>query len=752
MNRKLIPYLTAFVVFLIAATCVATDFFEEFEANYKVLDQDLLNNMGEVAAVSNFVYQKDVSTFTLKEGTIHLLRYVHGRPTTAIFIGQGHASITIPSHTERQGLLKVAGDSTVDEDFEILFVRMADDFDLKLKEQFTFEQQQLDWKMFQPAKQAQGELFFKSNIHHPRDNYFQLLRSLYKRAQDGYFWADFNRWVFSYDPNRPECIEVAYEYQGGDILATVGAKFQQQENKVYDDLAMSNIPYATTIVSKTGDLYLSGTDGRRIDMASTTVKMAINADSLRFLSMYLQFNLNLDSVLYKEKRLNFIRRKTFEFFGLILPEYVYQGDTIELNCFYHGTNFDHFMPYVDNPAPCLHNLTFTVPKGYNYYMPGMSKSEKINGKQIRFTSSSPALYSKFFFHAYAGGIEDTIPVVSDIGMTLNFLSAKHIKKRQQCYITHEKYRQSITDAFNYFSATFGPPPNTFVEYIIPEGFQSMPGMIKSPQLACVTEGGWAALGGYDFISGNAVARQWFGSTMRPATNREKWTTEALPEYMCLMFLQSHIKGGTYYTNIYARRDSLYTAQGLGRDLPLVIGDRVNTFTDEDSQDDYLETIRANKGIWMLHMLRFLMYDLETGSEVPFIKFLQRLFLLVNNKTYTNADIVALAEKYYGEKLDWLFDHWLYGVDFPTFKVTYSIEQRDGKFYMPIDVTTENVEVNYSQPVILRVKHGDGSSTFKRETISGTGTHLELGPYDIKPEKLVFNEFFSVLSRDDVTRK
>lgn len=752
MNNKLIPFLTVSIMLLIAATCGGADFFEKFENNYKVLDQDLLNNTGEIATINNFVYEKDVATFTLKEGTIHLLRYVNDRPTTAIFIGKGHASIVIPSHTERQSLLKVAGDSVVEEDFKILFIRMADDLDLKLKEQFTFKQQKLDWKMFQPAKEAQGEIFFKPKIYHPRDNYFQLLRSLYERAPDGYFWADFNRWVFSYDPNRPEQVEVCYEYQGGDVKASVGARFQRQVNNVYDDLSMSDIPYATTMISKNGDIHLSGTDGRRLDIAATTVKMTVNTDSLRFLSLYLQFRLKLDSVFYEEEQINFIRRKTFEFAGLILPEYAYRGDTIELKCYYHGTHFDYFIPHIDNPAPCPYDLTFTVPEGYNYYVPGKSKPQKTNGNSVTFNSSSPTPYSKFFFHSYPGGIEDTIPLISDIGITLNFLQAGNIKKKQDCYIPHEEYQQSITDAFNYFSATFGPPPSTFVEYIIPEGLQSMPGMIKSPQLACVSEGGWVPLGGYDLIAGNAVALQWFGSTMRPATDREQWTVDALPAYICMMFLQSHIKGGIYYTNIYARRDSLYSAQELGRDLPLAAGVRVNTFTDEDSETDYLKTIRSNKGIWLLHMLRFLMYDLETGSEVPFFKFMRRLCLVVNNKTYTNADIVELAEKYYGKPLDWFFDHWLYGVDFPTFDVTYSVEKRDGKFYIPIDITTKNVEASFTMPVVMRIKHGDGSSTFKREKITGGNTHLEFGPYDIKPEELVFNELYSALSRDKVKKK
>jgi hypothetical protein len=72
-----------------------SDAFKKFRSDYATLDQDLLNNDCEVAAVSNFVYRKDVATFTFTEGTMYLLRYVDDRPTTAIFIGKGNAKIDI---------------------------------------------------------------------------------------------------------------------------------------------------------------------------------------------------------------------------------------------------------------------------------------------------------------------------------------------------------------------------------------------------------------------------------------------------------------------------------------------------------------------------------------------------------------------------------------------------------------------------------------------------------------------------------
>ena len=91
--------------------------FKKFNGHYKQLNIDLLNTACEVIEVENFVYSKDLATFTFEKGTFYLLRYVNGRPTTAIFSGQGSASISIPSDVERNSLRSIARASVLNESF-----------------------------------------------------------------------------------------------------------------------------------------------------------------------------------------------------------------------------------------------------------------------------------------------------------------------------------------------------------------------------------------------------------------------------------------------------------------------------------------------------------------------------------------------------------------------------------------------------------------------------------------------------------
>jgi len=739
MKARSLVLVTVLVAVLVGAAMGESEFLKKFKRDYAALDMDLLNNMGEQARIKNFVYHKDIATFTFKEGKIHLLRYVDGRPTTAIFVGKGNVKIEIPSHVERQALEGITKDSVVDEDFEVAFIRMADDFDLKLKEKFTFEPEELKWKMFTISKQAHGEQFFKPIILHTFDNYFQLLRSLYERSSDGYFWIDFNRYVFSFDPNRPEQVAIDYELGLSDLVAAPGAAFQRKEIGIYDDHQMSDIPYPTTIIDKRGAIEMGGIDGFALDNAEVTVKLVLNADSLRFVSLFLPAILKEDSIYFNGQAVEYHRRKDFKHIGIILPEYHCRGDTLLFTLWYKGKKFERCLPYVENPQVCPHSFTFTVPKGFNYYTSGMSAVERLDNKRDRFTVSSSNQYNDFYFHVYASDI-DTIPMQSDAGIILNFLKMQHISKRLvTCFVPDETFRTSIVDAFNYMTTYLGSPPNTFVEYIVPERTVSMPGLIMTPQTSCATETPMEAVGGFDVVAGDAVARQWFGTLLRPASDRETWIADALPQYLSLMFLH-HKQGATYQANLISRRDSIYTEVERKRDMPLASGSRASS------------RIRVNKGVWLLHMLRFLMYDLDQGTEQHFLRFLQEFAMTCRTSKSTNKDFMDIAEKHYGQPLDWFFRQWLYGRNLPQFKVEYKINGKGDEYFIDVKVETKGVGADFTTPVAMRVVDSGNKQTYLRETVSGAHTEFTLGPFADKPKELVFNEFYSVLSKDKVKKK
>jgi len=710
-------------------------FFKEFKDAYKEMGSSLSSKPpARVATISNFVYEKDLATFTFKEGKMYLLREIDGRPTTAIFLGEGHARMTIPNHTERKSLEYVSAKSEVDEAFEVAFVNFSDDFDLKLEEQFQFEEGTLNWKDFN--KSQQGEFFFKPVVMHTYDNYFQLLRSHFERADDGFFYIDFGRYVFSFDPNRPEETIVAYEHEGGDQEATEGAVLQRKENNVYEDYALSNVPYPTTILHRNANFNMAGLDGKNISLADVTLTLQINDDSLRFVSIFLNHNLKLDSAEYNDQKCHFWRRGSFTFGGIILPEYRYKGDTIDVRLFYHGKDYDTPLPFVEDPTPAQQTLTLDVPRGFDYAMPAVEVMESPVGKGDRFVSQPAEPYRIFQFQPYAAGY-DTLETVSEVGITLSFLKAGHIDKAHyKDFVPDETYRPAVTDAFNYLTGRLGVPTGTFEIFIYPEGNKSLPGLMCVPQVLQLVDG----TGSIHMVAANAAARQWFGALMRPKTDREFWLLDAVPDYMSLMFISQALEPGIFFGELGVRRNHIYNVISNDEDRPLAGGRRVWTAD------------RAAKGSWLIHMLRFMMHDLETGSDRTFFRFLNELKILTNSRLFSNEDIIRTAEKYYGESLDWFAHQWIYGRNIPEFRVDWKVDERSDGHYVVADVVASKVGNEFKAPVVVRVNSEGGQSVLERVMIEGNEDSLELGPYDFEPEGIIFNEFWSVLSKDKVNKK
>jgi Peptidase family M1 domain/Carboxypeptidase regulatory-like domain len=73
----------------------------------------------------NFTLPMDVGTFELKSGTITLLGMVNRYETGAIFIGQGHFTLTPPTHIDKDDLKRRSGSEIAEEDFSEAVFRFS---------------------------------------------------------------------------------------------------------------------------------------------------------------------------------------------------------------------------------------------------------------------------------------------------------------------------------------------------------------------------------------------------------------------------------------------------------------------------------------------------------------------------------------------------------------------------------------------------------------------------------------------------
>ena len=736
MNRyRLTPVIILLLLFATSAFAQA-DFFKQFEDNYDLVDEDLYNYVGEEAEIKDFVYHKDLATITFKSGSIYFLRYINDRPTTAMFIGKGNFSMSVPSRVERIDLDWCTGDSTINQDFDFCFIRMADDFDKQIRDKFTLAEHKIGWKEYNQYKQMQGEYFFRPVVQHEYDNYFQLLRSAYDRSSDGYFWIDFNRYVFNYDPNRPEQVIVSYEHEGGSFTTTDCVMLQRKERNIYADTALSDVAYPTTILSRQGDIALNGLDGGHVDSAAVTMNVRINTDSTRFISAFLHYNFDVDSVYADGQPAGFHRRGDFTFMGIILPRYYHKDDSVAVKIWYHGKDYNVLLPFVSNPQTSQVGLSLTIPKDFNYLAPNQTEATPAEGRFKKINIEPEGDYRHFYVQAVSGSF-DTLTETSASGIPVHYIKSKEFRKgRYECFVPDDMYQTRVMEAFDFMTGRLGPPPLTAEIFVYPDSNLTMPELVEVKQIFCFDQG----TGDFRQQAGYQTSRQWFGSLMRPRSDREAWLSNAVPDYFSLMYVQAAGGPAEFYSQLLMRRNAVLIKVEKGDDLPLCVGLRCDA------------TMRTVKGAWLMHMLRFLMFDLDKQSDLTFLKFVREFGYNCNNQTYTNADFIHLAEKYYGAPLDWFFKHWLYNRNVPEFEGKYEFVKRDDGYYVVGDIKTKGVAEDFTMPVIMNVTSVDGKSTFFREPIDAPSDHFELGPIASEPKDFKFNEFFSVLSKDNVKKK
>ena len=736
MNRYRLTIVIISIFLSVSSAFAQADFFKQFENSYGLVDEDLYNYFGEQAEVKDFVYHKDLATITFTSGKIYLLRYINDRPTTAMFIGEGNFTMSVPSQVERVDLDWCTGDSTVNQDFDFCFIHIADDFDTQLRDKFTVSEYKIGWREYNRYKQEQAEHFFRPVVQHEYDNFFELLRSVYNRAPDGYFWMHFNRYVFNYDPNRPEQVILSYEHEGGAFTTTDCVMLQKKERNIYADTALSDVVYPTTLLSRRGDIALNGLDGGHVDSAAVDLQVRIDTDSTRFLSTFLHYNFDVDSVYADGQPAGFHRRGDFTFMGVILPRYYQKGDTVDLRIWYHGKNFNVLLPFVSNPKPSQVSLSLIIPKNFNYLAPNQTEATPAEGRFEKLSIEPGGDYRHFYIQALPGGF-DTLTETSASGMPVHFIKSKEFRKgRYDCFVPDDMYQTRVMEAFNFMTGRLGPPPRAAEIFVYPDSNLTMPELIEVKQIFCFDQG----TGDFRQQAGYQSSRQWFGSLMQPRSDREAWLANALPDYISLMYVQVGGGASEFYSQLLMRRNTILVEAEKNDDLPLGLGLRCSP------------TMRTVKGAWLMHMLRFMMFDLDKQSDITFLKFVREFGYTCNNQEFTNTDFIHLAEKYYGQPLDWFFRHWLYNRNIPKFEGKYQFEKRDDGYYVVGDIQTKDVAEDFTMPVIMHVTTTDGQSTFFRERIDAPSDHFELGPIATEPKDFVFNEFFSVLSKDNVKKK
>jgi hypothetical protein len=257
--------------------------------------------------------------------------------------------------------------------------------------------------------------------------------------------------------------------------------------------------------------------------------------------------------------------------------------------------------------------------------------------------------------------------------------------------------------------------------------QSWPGLVYLPITYFLDSTALHALGfddprGYFTIVGpHEIAHQWWGHTVGFNSYRDQWISEGFAEMSASIFIQfiQSQKNLDPYHKFWAderwllnREDNQHRkAYQVG---PVTLGYRL---INGKSGGSVPRELIYPKGGYILQMVRYMLRNERSNDpDVNFKRMMHDFVKTYTNKIASTEDFKAVLEKYMtpemdlggNRKMDWFFDEYVYGTDYPKYKFEHSFKtDGNGDAVVHFKLTQSNVSDNFRMLVPLYLVMNDG---------------------------------------------
>lgn len=230
------------------------------------------------------------------------------------------------------------------------------------------------------------------------------------------------------------------------------------------------------------------------------------------------------------------------------------------------------------------------------------------------------------------------------------------------------------------------------------------------------------------IISHELAHQWFGNKITCYDWREIWLNEGFATYAEGLYFESIGDSNSFKEFIGFKMNDARFAQG-----PVYVSDISDYGKIFDVPRSY------SKGAMILHMLRQIVGDssffkiIKTYAENPNLAY----------STAKTGDFQTVAESIFGSSLDYFFQQWIYGENFPVYNIRWEFYSSDNDFYeITVDLhQRENTNpVFFTTPVQLKISteikdtlitvlNNQLNQTFKFK-LEGKPLNLEFDPQNV----------------------
>jgi hypothetical protein len=248
---------------------------------------------------------------------------------------------------------------------------------------------------------------------------------------------------------------------------------------------------------------------------------------------------------------------------------------------------------------------------------------------------------------------------------------------------------------------------------------------------------------YETVAAHEVAHQWFGHLVGGETYHDQWMEEGFAEYAAALYLFWTEGEEGLLRFMRNRRDLIVGDVGGGLRLtdvgPIWLGRRLDTIENPGNH-----RLIYDKGAFVLHMLRMMLYDHRAGSDDRFIAMMHDYTSRHSNRNVTTADFRAVVEQHFRTDMGWFFDQWVYGTAVPSYTWSHVVTPTpDDNYLLTIELTQRDVPDDFRVLFPFRIDFPNGFNVVTLD-ITGGRTIRRRFKLPALPERIEANPGAAVL--------
>jgi tetratricopeptide (TPR) repeat protein len=294
--------------------------------------------------------------------------------------------------------------------------------------------------------------------------------------------------------------------------------------------------------------------------------------------------------------------------------------------------------------------------------------------------------------------------------------------------THQAFAPTYTTTavqeFTYYITLHGTPLSQKLNVVELPG-DTVP-YAWAPEIAGLASPSITEKTNYRLLA-NAIAHQWWGASVSPATKDDWWLIDGFSRYSEAMYVENAAGAAGLEEAV---KDMSVGALAYDT-VPLSSASKLDPFSTE------FQSLVTDKGAMILHMLRWVL------GEDKFNKTMREFAETYAGKSATMDDFRAIAEKNYGDQLTWFFSQWLDSTGAPEFKVKYTTYRLgSNKGFRVTGEISQDLDL-FRMPVDLRIDT-DGKTEDKKIEVVGTNSPFTVETFG-RPRRIAVDPDHRVLT-------